>query len=308
MRLALAMTAVALALLGPTAAAAQDAQGEARALFQLGTEAYDAERYEDALTAFTKADSLSPSWKLAYNIGQCQAALKRYGLALEAFERYLALGGDDVPADRRDEVLAELDRLRKMVGGVLVEGRDGAVLLVDGLERGRTPMNQPVLVTAGVEHRFEIRLGDELLEALTETVRGGATLEIDITPETAPVPAPVPSTPDEPAADAGGLSPLWFWIGAGATVVFAGGTVAANFAVEKKKRDGIESGSDLDSAETIQALGITSLALAGAAGIATGVLAFYTDWGGGEEQPAADVQIGAFGGGDGAGLAVRGSF
>ena len=57
------------------------------------------ERFLEAVRAFRSANEINPSWKIEFNIGQCEAALKRYGLAMEAFEKYLALGGDEVPTD-----------------------------------------------------------------------------------------------------------------------------------------------------------------------------------------------------------------
>lgn len=310
----LALMAIGTALLTSRAAAAQVTdEAQARIWFQQGAERYDERKFEEALHAFQQADRLNPSWKIAFNIGQCQAALKRYGLAIEAFERYLAEGGDEVPDDRRSKVLDELSQFRKMVGGVMVKGEDGVVVVIDGIPRGSTPMNQPILVTAGVPHHVELFKQEALLRAVRDTVRGESTLEIDLAEESAPAPAPVVDTggPGQPApppeVDEGGVSPVWFWVGLGATVVFASGAVASNFAVEKKKKDGLETKGELESAETVQALGITSLALAGAAGITTCVLAIFTDWDGDEEQPA-DIQVGAFGTGDGAGLVLEGSF
>ena len=53
-------------------------------------------QFGKAAMKFREANVLKPSWKLFYNIGQCETAAKHYGLALEAFEQYLARGGDGV--------------------------------------------------------------------------------------------------------------------------------------------------------------------------------------------------------------------
>ncbi|MBW2276721.1 MAG: hypothetical protein JRF63_04460, partial [Deltaproteobacteria bacterium] len=55
-----------------------------------------------------------------------------------------------MPDDRRIKVLDELSQFRKMIGGVMVKGEDDVVVVIDDLVRGSTPMNQPILVTAGV--------------------------------------------------------------------------------------------------------------------------------------------------------------
>jgi hypothetical protein len=314
MRQIFALTAIGLALLSGSAAAGQDKEAEARELFKQGLDQFDQQRYEEALVAFQQADKLNPSWKIAFNIGQCQAALKRYGLAIEAFERYLAEGGDEVPPERRTKVLDELSQFRKMVGGVMVTGQDDVVVVIDDVVRGSTPMNQPILVTAGVQHHIELVKQEEVLKTLIETVRGESILEIDLSETGEPVPAPALPTTGEsgqpappPEDDGAGLSPVWFWVGLGATAVFAGGAVGANFALKRMKDDGIETDDDFNNARGVKIAGLASLGLAAAAGITTGVLVFFTDWNGDDEEPA-ELQVGAFGTDDGGGLSLQGSF
>ncbi|MCK9461397.1 MAG: hypothetical protein M0R80_17340 [Proteobacteria bacterium] len=87
------------------ASSAQDEADPAKAAFGLGGELFDKGDYAAAADAFREANRLKPSWKLFYNIGQAEAAGRRYGLALEAFERYLIEGGDEIAADRNDEVI-----------------------------------------------------------------------------------------------------------------------------------------------------------------------------------------------------------
>ena len=84
--------------------AADDESEKAQALFQKGADLYENSAFDRAADAFRQAYAIRPSWKLYYNIGQSEAAAKHYGLALEAFEKYLAEGGDDVEKERSDEV------------------------------------------------------------------------------------------------------------------------------------------------------------------------------------------------------------
>ena len=63
-------------------------------------------KYKEAADSFREAYKLKPNWKLLYNIGQSEAAGKRHGLALQAFESYLSQGGDDIEESR----LAAVDR------------------------------------------------------------------------------------------------------------------------------------------------------------------------------------------------------
>jgi tetratricopeptide (TPR) repeat protein len=75
---------------------------EARREFEKGRQLFEAGDYREAAEAFRRANEEQPNWRLLYNIGQCEAAEKNYGLALESLEAYLAHGGDDVP-DRSAE-------------------------------------------------------------------------------------------------------------------------------------------------------------------------------------------------------------
>ena len=70
---------------------------------------------------------------MLYNIGQSAASAKYFGIAYEAFELYLSKGGDDVAEQRRNEVMAEMDRLFKMVGSFDVVTPPGCVVEVDGM-------------------------------------------------------------------------------------------------------------------------------------------------------------------------------
>jgi hypothetical protein len=170
------------------------ADDAAKAQFKLGVEAFKAGQYEDAVKAFGEANRLSPTWKLEYNIGQCHALLKRYGLALEAFERYLAGGGDEVPAERQAEVMNEVQRLRAMVGVVEIRGRDGDEVTVNGLVRGILPKASRLKVEMG-DVKVEVRRGGAQAVAKEFGISGGETVTVEVPDKVAPLPvavAPVP--------------------------------------------------------------------------------------------------------------------
>ncbi len=161
----------------------KDEDKEASLHFKKGVQLFNENKKEEAVNEFKTAYEIKPSWKIMYNIGQCQASLKRYGLAIDAFEKYLGEGGDEVPPERSDEVLAELERLRKMVGSLRVSGPDGVEIYVDKILRGTTPLKASILETAGVEHSiWLIKEGRKVL-SVQETFRGGETLELTVPPE-----------------------------------------------------------------------------------------------------------------------------
>jgi hypothetical protein len=224
-----------LLLLAAVPAQAQKRDMEdARAAFAEGKQLFEEQRPADAAAAFREAYRLSPSWKIFYNIGQCEAAARRYGLALEAFERYLAEGGDEVDAARRDEVLAEVERLRKMVGTVSISAPDGATVLVDGVERGVAPLSGKLPVSAGVEHvawfvlegekgverKFKV-MGSDSIDVILIGAGQGAPAPEAATAPAGPAPGPVdePAETPSPGLRIGG----WVLVGAGAAMLITGG-------------------------------------------------------------------------------------
>jgi hypothetical protein len=228
MRSLLAVVIACVALWRGAPAAAQGSD-EARAAFQEGLDAFGEGRYPAARAAFARAYALSPSWKLLYNLGQCEAALKEYGLSLTHFERYLSEGGDNVNAERRDEVLAEVERLRKMVGSLEVTAPAGAVVLVDGIERGTAPLPGRIRVAASVEHELVVRKGARVLLERTVLIGGGEHLTFEATADAAagqadePPPAP---EPEQPEARSGVATAGWVVLGAGAALLAGGGITA----------------------------------------------------------------------------------
>ncbi len=321
------------------------AQENATQAFEEGVTLFKDGYHEGAVKKFRQANELKPSWKIQYNIGQCEAALKRYGLAIEAFEQYLGEGGDDVPARRRDEVLAELERFRKMVGYVRVRGEAGIVVYVDEIERGRTPMSSAILVTAGVKHWFWLVKDDAKILTTNERVSGGETIEltasgyVDETPAPVPAPAatapspepkapepvateptapepsePAPVAPAEPASgeeDSEGLSPVLFWVGAGATVAFGGVTLAMALVTENKWKDAENDPWDnslRDSGSTTQIVGYIGMGLTGAALILTVVAIPFTNWGGEESGGETALSLNPWGNSESGGLLLEGRF
>ena len=128
-------------------------------------------------------------------------------------------------------------------------------------------------------------------------------------------PPPAEETSDEKK---GGLSPVYFWVGAGATVVFGGLTLAMALAAESKWEDAENKlndpwgGNTSDIASDIRALqivGYVSLALTGAALIATAVFIPFTNWGKGEgKENDVSWTFGPWGAPESGGLSLSGRF
>jgi hypothetical protein len=132
----------------------------AREFFEKGNQQFKKEQYAEAADSFRAAYKTAPNWKILYNIAQSEAAAKHHGLALTAFERYLALGGDDINKQRSDEVESEITRLKKIVGYVTVEAPEGSTIIVDGVEYGVAPIEGGIPVSGSVVHIFEVVMPD----------------------------------------------------------------------------------------------------------------------------------------------------
>lgn len=196
----LSVWAILLAVtVSPTVAMAEDAA----ASYKTGVKAFKKGRYLEAVKAFRAANKAKPSWKLYFNIGQSEAAAKRHGLALSALEVYLSEGGDDIPSDRRDEVLAEVERLRKMVGRVAVEAPEGAIVYMDDVKRGTAPILGKIPVAASVNHEIWAVLKGKELKRRLFRVSGGDTVAIKFeTPKATANPGPSQTSPETAPSDA----------------------------------------------------------------------------------------------------------
>jgi hypothetical protein len=295
-RISVLFLGVAIALGAASARAQGDAAG-AKAAFSRGSALFDKGDFVGASDAFREANRLNPSWKLYYNIGQAEAAAKRYGLALEAFERYLAEGGDEIAPDRNEEVIAEIKRLRELVGSLDIQAPAGSVVFVDDQERGPAPLPGVVKVAAGVDH--EIRAEEDGAAVATRTVRvsGGDTLVVDLG---GAAEGPSPADGSAAAPTEGGSSALakggWALVGGGAAVVIAG-VVTGVLAYKKDEilYDACSNGvcpdtadyrSDIDSMKAMAAVTDVLLFVGGAA-VATGAALLIADKvrGKGDEEP-----------------------
>lgn len=264
-------------------AAAVTAFDEAVGLFADG-------KYKEAGDGFRKAYRLKPSWKILYNIGQADTAGKRYGLALDAFERYLVEGGDEVTVERQNEVRKEIERLRGMVGYVKITAPTGAEISIDGVVRGTAPLNMELPVTASVELTIIARVDNRVTAEQHAKVIGGRTLVVDLKSGTEGADAGSQSgnRPDETAATGPSDSPampaqtnrkksaplkMWGWasVGLGGAALIAGGitggiALSKNSELKKKCESSGCYGTEYDSLDTRDALAVSSTVLLAAGG------------------------------------------
>jgi PEGA domain/Tetratricopeptide repeat len=202
------LAALVFSLLGPAPASAQDdpkaspstaALDDAATRFQRGLELYKEGDYKAAQVEFKRAYEIAPNYRVLYNLGQVSYQLRDYASALRSFQAYLEQGGREVSAARRNQVTAEINRLRSRVGNVVIEAdAAGADVSIDDNWVGKTPLEGPQLVSAG-QHKISV-LKPGSSSPVVRTVEVGGGDKAELTFELGPVspPAPEPSTQPAP--------------------------------------------------------------------------------------------------------------
>ncbi len=180
-RAALMMVAALLVVAGQRPAlAAPSATDEARERFGRGVQLFHEGSLEAALAEFQKAHQLAPNYRLHYNVAQVQYELHNFVEALRSFWKYLAQGGSEIPADRRQQVEAEIRKLEKRVGYVTITTNvSGAQISVDGVPMGISPFTAPVLVNPG-SRRVSANKAGYLPAVNTVTAAGGEKLSLTL--------------------------------------------------------------------------------------------------------------------------------
>ena len=192
----------------PAVAAEPDNKAAARAHFDKGVTAFSDRRFADAAEEFEAAYRLSPAFVVLYNIGQVNAALGRSVEAVDAYDKYLKQGASSITAERRQEVLDEIEKQRARIGTISVRTLPvGATVRLDGVLVGKTPLPVPLRVTTG-RHVVEASLAEHASETREIFVAGRSHESIELTLEAAASPAavapvavaPPPVNPPAPSA------------------------------------------------------------------------------------------------------------
>ncbi len=266
---------------------------EAQRRYERGKEFYEESDYSAALVEFQRAYELAPSYRLLYSIAQVQYQLQDYAGALRSFQQYLQEGQADIAAQRREEVQREVERLRSRVATLdIVTMPVGARVSVDDQPVGRTPLSEPVVVSAG-RRKVTAELPGEPPVTRMVDVAGMDTLRVQLDFAPPPV-ATKPTTAVEPvatvpAAATPGLTaraeprgfPWKMWTATGALAVGAGVTaVLASSAASdlKTQRDtfGVTRAQLDDASSKAKTMALTSDILTGATVVAAGISAFMT--------------------------------
>ncbi|WP_437953857.1 hypothetical protein WME98_26520 [Sorangium sp. So ce296] len=301
--LALVAAAIVSGFPGGALARPADKTAEADARFRRGVELYKEADYGAALTEFRRAYALAPAYQVLYNVAGACYQLRDYACALRAFERYLTDGGAQIVADRRAEVERDIAVLRGRVATVALSTSVPDVeIAVDDVPVGRTPLAEPLLMSAGRRRIVAAAAGRPAVTRIID-VAGGDQVELRLEIPDAYAAQPVgagprvaaPAPPGQPGGPADRAPrrersvPVLPWIATGALAAGAAftGVLALSASSDlTAKLDAFEADErDIQSASTRKAtLALTTDLLAGAAVVVGGV-ALYLTVAGGSERP-----------------------
>ncbi len=176
------IAAIANIVLYPTVSEASEesVDKEAVAHFSNGIEFYKQHQFEKAAIEFARAYELKPSYKILFNIAQAENMLEHYARALNAYENYLSQGGEEIAEDRLAMVKEEINRISKQVGYIEINSQQkGALVLIDGEESGKTPLDSPVIVDVG-KREVEIVIDNSSVFKRIYRVASGQLIKIDL--------------------------------------------------------------------------------------------------------------------------------
>jgi tetratricopeptide (TPR) repeat protein len=203
----LALALVLIAARARAAAPSEADKAEARRHFDAGVANSKLGHYGDAITEFTRAYELAPSPTPLYNIAVAHAEYGQPLEAVEMFRRYLAEGGDKIPAERRARVQARIAQLEAKLGTIRLHvAPDTAKASLDGKPVDLAAAARGIRALPGSHVVQATGEGREPHEELVEVDEGTVA---DLTFTLAPLPPPRPKGPiySPPPADVAMTAP-----------------------------------------------------------------------------------------------------
>jgi hypothetical protein len=222
----------------------------ARQLFADGVRAERAGKWQDALALFRRVATIAPTPVVHYHVGLCA---EHTGHLVEATNAY-QLSLRDARRKNDKMVMAKaqqgIDKLEGKVPTLVVKlpaDAEGISIAIDGKPVHRSLVGTPILVDPGsrqvvVKAANYSRAAEqtvEMAEGATETLELslGEKLAPQVEEPAPPAQKPKPTAPAVPDDSADEINWLPILIGAGATAVFAGVSVATGVVAHGKIQD-----------------------------------------------------------------------
>ena len=263
---------------------------EARELFFRGQAAYERGDYEDAAEAWEAGYAIDPRPLLQYNLGQAYERLGELARAVGAFEIYVENASPADPNQQRARAQLAAIRERLARTAIVVRGGpEGATILIDGVDHGRTPRPDPIPVDPG-NHQVEVVMAGFQSYEASVTTAAGRSVDVEVDMER-----------EREAASSLPVVPIILWGAGGAALV--AGAVLGGIALAKANGAETSDGPDADDARGL-ALGADIAFGIGVLAAGAGLLIFLLS---GDDEGEAVALTPAVGPGF-AGAFARGSF
>jgi len=133
-----------------SSASPDDKKKEAKEHFDKGYALMQEEAWDAALAEFTVSLSLFPTKNGRRNAADCLRALGRFDEALAMYEMLLKEHGSALSPAEVESANKKIAELKALTGTLVITSNvEGATVVVDGRERGKTPLSGPIVVAAG---------------------------------------------------------------------------------------------------------------------------------------------------------------
>lgn len=311
---AVVMAVVAGVLLAFAAGAQEpDAQRLQKAAdaFDEGSRAFKSGRFEEAAGLFETADRLAPNPAALNNAIRARKAAKQGAKAATLAALALTRFPDD--ATLRDLAQGVLKANERLFHRVKVSCQPACSLLIDGKIFGGEPLPTAVIFLEPGDHAVKVEWSEgRSRSASVQAQKSGSdalTFEAPPLPpppassSAAPPPVSAPPVVVEKPPPSSGLSPWFFLAGVGATVVAGGlatwsGLDTLSSPGPDRVRDACAGKSRscplFQEGLSKERRTNTLLVVTGVVGVATGVVALFTDWKGapfGEKAPSDSARL-----------------
>ena len=112
--------------------------------------------YGEAIAEFNQSYDLEHDFAVLRDIGKAYIAIDQPVFAVKALKQYLGEGGKKISGAERKPIEDQIAEQERRIATVTIQtAQDGAIIRVDGIEMGKTPLSEGILVNAG-SHLFTV--------------------------------------------------------------------------------------------------------------------------------------------------------
>lgn len=137
--------------------------------------------YDTAATLFRQTYASTGVAGLLFNIAQSEALEKKYGRALEMFQRYLS-EANSISEEEKIEVYQEIGAIQKNIAHLQVSAPAGCVVKIDDFSRGVAPFPKVIYINASIPQVATVICDNKQVYRSEFTLNTGETKSIEVAP------------------------------------------------------------------------------------------------------------------------------